>query len=159
MCVAPAVGAAVLLQGRDDVGVLEKDAFLAIVFSVRHWASPRDGVKHLAQFKCLSWKHNCYIPGKSDLIAFGIVTMLVSAETSTHRLWLYISTDPLLADSGSFEAGSFILHLCSAHSMRVMSLGGTVRRRRMGWSECSAPTVWQGKQLFVCLFFTCSVGR
>jgi len=36
MCVAPVIGAAVLLQGRDDVGVLEKDAFLAVLFSVRH---------------------------------------------------------------------------------------------------------------------------
>lgn len=65
-----------LLQGGDDVGVLEKDAFLAIMFSIRRWASPRDGVKHLAQFKCLSWKHNCHIPCKSDLIAFGIITVV-----------------------------------------------------------------------------------
>lgn len=134
MCVAPVTGAAVLLQGRDDVGVLEKDAFLAILFSVRHWASPWGVLKHLAQFKCLSWKYNCHVPFKSDLIAFwdchciGLsqLGILPISCGGTPRLIHFLQIQKALK-----QGSAFVLLLGSAHSMRVVSLGGTVQEDGM----------------------------
>lgn len=59
--------------------------FLALLFLVSSWASPRDGLKHLRQLRCLSWKRNCHRPTcKSDVIAFGVVIQLRETSTDFH---------------------------------------------------------------------------
>lgn len=68
----------------------------------------------------------------------------LSTGDSTHKLWWYTSTDPLLADPESFEAG---LSLCSAFGQHPQRESGVLGWNSAGgWDDLSAQPQQSGRE-------------
>lgn len=124
---SPRGKAAVLLWEKHDlwvwecVRVLGASLFSVSIFSCqplgfsKAWAQ-----KHLRQFRCLSWRHNCHrLPCKSELIAFGFVIQLRDQRGFprvgwSNKIWFICSVS-----SGRGALGWGVLSLYRAYSSEL----------------------------------------